>query len=130
MQQITAGLTREADGRTVPVILFTKGGGQWIENIATAGADCVGLDWTVELGDIRARLKDSVALQGNMDPGVLYARPEVIDAEVARTLASYGKHTACSGHVFNLGHGIHPEIDPENVKVFIDAVHKHGKQYH
>jgi len=130
MQQITSGLTREADGRTVPVILFTKGGGQWIENIAAAGADCVGLDWTVELGDIRARLKDSVALQGNMDPGVLYARPEVIDAEVARTLASYGKHTAGSGHVFNLGHGIHPEIDPENVKVFIDAVHKHGKQYH
>ena len=130
MQQITAGLTREADGRTVTVILFTKGGGQWIEQIAASGADCVGLDWTVELGDIRSRLQDRVSLQGNMDPGVLYARPEVIDAEVARVLASFGQHSTTSGHVFNLGHGIHPEINPDHVKAFIDAVHVHGKQYH
>jgi uroporphyrinogen decarboxylase len=130
MQQITADLTKQAEGRQVPVILFTKGGGQWIEQIAAAGADCVGLDWTVELSDIRTRLDDKVALQGNMDPGVLYAKPEVIDSEVARILASFGKHSDHSGHVFNLGHGIHPEINPEHVKTFIDAVHKHGAQYH
>lgn len=129
MQQISAGLTKEADGRRVPLIVFTKGGGQWIEEIAV-GADCVGLDWTVELGDIRARLGDKVALQGNMDPGLLYAQPEIIDAEVARILASFGQHTANSGHVFNLGHGIHPEINPEHVKAYVDAVHKHGFQYH
>lgn len=110
--------------------MFTKGGAQWIEAIAACGVDCVGLDWTVELGDIRTRLGDKVALQGNMDPGVLYAKPEIIDGEVARILASFGQHTTTSGHVFNLGHGIHPEINPEHVKAYVDAVHKHGKQYH
>jgi uroporphyrinogen decarboxylase len=130
MQQIVSGLTREADGRVVPVILFTKGGGQWVEESVATGADCIGLDWTVELGDIRARTKDGVSLQGNMDPGLLYARPEIIDAEVARILASFGQHSATSGHVFNLGHGIHPEINPEHVKAYVDAVHVHGKQFH
>lgn len=130
MRQIVAGLTREADGRRVPVILFTKGGGQWIEDMVATGCDAIGLDWTVELGDMRQRTADQVCLQGNMDPGLLYSSPETIDAEVARILASYGQHTATSGHVFNLGHGIHPEINPEHVKAYVDAVHQHGKQYH
>lgn len=130
MQRIVAGLTKQSEGRQVPVILFTKGGGQWVEAMVATGCDAIGLDWTVELADIRARTQDRVALQGNMDPGLLYANPEIIDAEVARILASFGQHTSTSGHVFNLGHGIHPEINPEHVKAYVDAVHRHGRQYH
>lgn len=127
MQQIIDGLTREADGRKVPVILFTKGGGQWLDKMAATGADCVGVDWTTNLSDARARVGDQVALQGNMDPCILYSNPERIREEVARVLASYGKG---NGHVFNLGHGIHPKIDPENVGAFINAVHELSASYH
>ncbi|RMG54626.1 MAG: uroporphyrinogen decarboxylase, partial [Gammaproteobacteria bacterium] len=102
MQQIVEGLTREHEGRKVPVILFTKGGAQWLESMADTGCDALGLDWTIELGEARARVGDRVALQGNLDPSILYARPERIREEVARTLESYGHG---SGHVFNLGHG-------------------------
>jgi hypothetical protein len=109
MRKIVSGLIREHEGRKVPVILFTKNGGLWLESIAEAGADALGLDWTCEIGDARRRVGDKVALQGNMDPTVLYAKPEAIRNEVARILASYGKGT---GHVFNLGHGITPEVDP------------------
>lgn len=127
MQQIIEGLTREADGRKVPVILFTKGGGQWLEMMAASGADCLGVDWTTNLSDARARVGDQVSLQGNMDPCILYSNPERIREEVAAVLASYGKG---NGHVFNLGHGIHPKIDPENVGAFIDAVHELSASYH
>lgn len=127
MQQIIDGLNREADGRKVPVILFTKGGGQWLEKMAASGTDCVGVDWTTNLSDARARVGDKVALQGNMDPCILYSNPERIREEVAAVLASYGKG---NGHVFNLGHGIHPKIDPENVRAFIDAVHELSAPYH
>ncbi len=127
MQEILSGLTREADGRKVPVILFTKGGGPWLETIAASGCDAVGLDWTCDLGMARRRVGNKVALQGNMDPSVLYASPERIRSEVASILASYGPG---NGHVFNLGHGIHTGIDPDHVAVLVDAVHAESRQYH
>ena len=127
MQKIVKGLIREHEGRKVPVILFTKNGGLWLEDIAETGCDALGLDWTVELGDARRRVGDKVALQGNMDPTILYASPRRIREEVERLLASYGHG---SGHVFNLGHGITPDVKPENAKAFIDAVHELSAQYH
>lgn len=127
MKKIIAGLTREADGRRVPVIVFTKNGGLWLDEIAGSGADCVGLDWTIEMGRARTLIGDKVALQGNMDPTILYSSPAAIRAEVARILASFGPG---NGHVFNLGHGITPGVDPDNVKVFIDSVHELSTQYH
>jgi uroporphyrinogen decarboxylase len=127
MERIVNGLTRESEGRRVPVILFTKGGGFWLEKMADTGCDALGIDWTLSLAEARKRVGDRVALQGNMDPSVLYASPERIRAEVAQVLESYG---AGSGHVFNLGHGIHPEIDPEHAGAFIDAVHELSRRYH
>ncbi|WP_268799211.1 uroporphyrinogen decarboxylase [Pseudomonas huanghezhanensis] len=127
MQKIVNGLIRENDGRKVPVILFTKGGGQWLESMADTGADALGLDWTTPIGDARRRVGNQVALQGNMDPSVLYASPLAIRAEVARILKSYGSGT---GHVFNLGHGITPEVDPAHAGAFIEAVHELSAQYH
>lgn len=127
MQQIVQGLTRENDGRPVPVVLFTKGGGQWLEMMADTGCDALGLDWTTGIGEARARVGDRVALQGNMDPCTLYASPQVIRNSVAEILADYGNG---SGHVFNLGHGIHPGINPEHAGAMIDAVHELSVQYH
>lgn len=127
MQRIVQGLTREHEGRRVPVVLFTKGGGQWLELMADTGCDALGLDWTTDIAEARARVGDRVALQGNLDPCTLYASPEAIRKAVARTLAGYGKG---SGHVFNLGHGIHPGIDPLHPGVMIDAVHELSRQYH
>ncbi len=127
MTRIIGQLTREHDGRRVPVILFTKGGGQWLETMAESGADALGLDWTTDIGAARARVGDRVALQGNLDPAVLYAQPEHIRTEVARVLAAYGQ--GC-GHVFNLGHGIHPHIDPAHAAAMIDAVHELSRPYH
>ena len=127
MRKIVSGLIREHDGRKVPVILFTKGGGLWLESMADTGADALGLDWTCNIGDARRRVGDKVALQGNMDPSVLYASPQAIREEVARILASYGSG---DGHVFNLGHGITPEVDPAHAGAFIEAVHELSAQYH
>jgi uroporphyrinogen decarboxylase len=127
MHKIVDGLVRENEGRRVPVTLFTKNGGMWLEAIAATGCDGVGLDWTIDIGDARKRIGDKVALQGNMDPSMLYASPERIEAEVQLILQGYGKG---SGHVFNLGHGIHPDVPPEHAKAFIDAVHKYSQPYH
>ena len=127
MEQIVSGLIREHDGRKVPVILFTKNGGQWLEHIADAGADALGLDWTTDIGNARARVGDRVALQGNMDPSVLYAPEARIREEVENILSSFGHG---SGHVFNLGHGIHQFVDPAAPKVFVDAVHELSAKYH
>jgi uroporphyrinogen decarboxylase len=121
MEKIVRGLTTHVDGREIPVILFTKGGGHWLEAMAATGCHCLGLDWTVDIGSARGRVGEQVALQGNMDPAVLRADPATIENEVANILKSFGNN---SGHIFNLGHGITPDIDPANVKVFIDAVHK------
>lgn len=120
MRQIVEGVGRESEGRRVPCILFTKGGGQWLDLIAGTGCDAAGLDWTTEIGAARRRVGDRIALQGNMDPAVLLATPERIREEVAAILRSFGPH---AGHVFNLGHGVTPDVDPENVGVFIEAVH-------
>lgn len=120
MQQIVEGVRKDGEGRRVPCILFTKGGGQWLELIAETGCDAAGLDWTTDIGAARRRVGDRIALQGNMDPAVLLATPERIREEVATILTGYGPH---GGHVFNLGHGITPDVDPENAGVFIEAVH-------
>jgi uroporphyrinogen decarboxylase len=127
MEEIVSGLTREAEGRKVPVILFTKGGGQWLEAMAESGCDALGIDWTTDLKDARARVGNRVALQGNMDPSVLYASPERIRAEVGNVLASFGQG---SGHVFNLGHGIHTGINPDHVAALVETVHIESKKYH
>jgi uroporphyrinogen decarboxylase len=127
MQRIVAGLTREHDARRVPVILFTKGGGAWLETMAATGCDALGVDWTTDLADARRTVRDRVALQGNLDPNCLYASPARIREEVARVLASYGHG---DGHVFNLGHGIHPEVPPEHAGAMIAAVHELSPQYH
>jgi uroporphyrinogen decarboxylase len=120
-RRVLQQLKREHAGQRIPHIVFTKGGGLWLEQIAAAGPDVVGLDWTVNLGAARARIGDRVALQGNIDPNVLFAEPAQIRAEVERTLASYG---APGGHVFNLGHGISQHTPPESVGVLVDAVHE------
>ncbi len=127
MKKIVAGLTKEVDGTPVPVIVFTKNGGLWLEDIAECGAQCVGLDWTIDIGTAKARVGDKVALQGNMDPSILYSSPDSIRAEIAMILQGFGYG---NGHVFNLGHGITPEVDPENVKVFIESVHELSHKYH
>ena len=127
MQKIVAGLTREAEGRQVPVIAFTKGGGLWLEAMADIGVDALGLDWTVDLGTARGRVGHKVTLQGNFDPMALFGTPESIEQEVARILAEFGSG---NGHVFNLGHGINQHTNPEHAKVLIDAVHKLSKPYH
>jgi uroporphyrinogen decarboxylase len=127
MQQIVAGLTREADARRVPVILFTKGGGQWLADMANTGCDALGVDWTTDLADARLAVQDRVALQGNLDPSVLYAPPAQIREQVGRVLASYGNGP---GHVFNLGHGIHPDVPPEHALAMVEAVHELSPQYH
>ena len=126
-RRVVERLRREADGRRVPVIVFTKGGGPWLESIASSGADVVGVDWTVDLARARARVGERVALQGNLDPMVLFAPPDAVRAEVARTLAAYG---AGPGHVFNLGHGISQHTPPEHVAALVDAVHAQSPQWH
>lgn len=127
MQNIVAKLIKENEGQRVPVILFTKNGGLWLESIADSCCQAIGLDWTINIGDARRRVGDRVALQGNMDPSVLYASPSVIRAEVGNIIQNYGEG---SGHVFNLGHGISPGVSPENVKIFVDTVHELSAQYH
>lgn len=127
MQKIVQSLNLGSGDSRIPIILFTKGGSLWLEKMAATGCDALGLDWTIDISDAKSRVGDKVALQGNMDPCILYASPERIAQEVATILAGFG---AGSGHVFNLGHGIHPTIKPENVKAFIDAVHQLSKPYH
>lgn len=126
-RQIIDGLIRERDGRRVPVVFFTKGGGLWLERIADCGADALGVDWTLPLNEARNRVGHKVALQGNLDPSALYASPAVIQAEVARVLAEFGPG---SGHVFNLGHGVHPQISPDHVAAMVEAVRTLSPAYH
>ncbi|MCG8325648.1 MAG: uroporphyrinogen decarboxylase [Thiotrichales bacterium] len=127
MQTIVAGLQREHAGQRIPLVLFTKGGAHWAESIAATGCDALGLDWTVNIGDVRRRVGDRVALQGNLEPAVLYAADDVIENEVERILADFGPG---NGHVFNLGHGIHPQVDPDKVAVLVNAVHEKSRQFH
>jgi uroporphyrinogen decarboxylase len=127
MDQIVDGLTRESEGRIVPRILFTKGGGAWLAEMAQSNCDALGVDWTTDLADARRAMGDRKALQGNLDPCALYAPPDAIREHVARVLASYGNG---NGHVFNLGHGIHPDVKPESAAAMIAAVHELSPPYH
>ena len=127
MQQIVDQLIREKDGQKIPVILFTKGGGLWLQDIADTGCDAVGLDWSVDINLARQQIGDKVALQGNMDPAIMATNGDVIKQEVSRILEGFGHG---NGHVFNLGHGITPNIAPENVATLVDAVHEVSARYH
>jgi len=127
IERVCTQLRREREGQKVPRVVFTKGGGLWLESLAQCGADALGLDWTVDIGKARARVGDRVALQGNLDPAVLLASPDVIHREAARILAGYGYG---NGHVFNLGHGISQYTPPENVAALVDAVHSESPQFH
>ena len=130
-RRVVAQLKRQAEGRQVPVIVFTKGGGAWLEQIADAGADVVGLDWTADLGLARQRLDDRVALQGNLDPMVLFAPPDAVAAEARAVLDSFGPPLRadgrCGGHVFNLGHGINQHTPTEHVQALVEVVHSHSR---
>ena len=127
MAQVLDGLAREHEQRRVPIILFTKGGGAWLRTMAETGCDALGVDWTTDLADARRAVGDRVALQGNLDPNCLYASPARIREEVARVLESYGHG---HGHIFNLGHGIHPGVPPEHAAAMIAAVHELSPEWH
>jgi uroporphyrinogen decarboxylase len=127
MRRVLAELKRGAGAQRVPVIVFTKGGAPWLEPIAATGFDCVGLDWSVDLGDARRRVGERVALQGNVDPAVLLATPDAVRREVERALVSYGDGP---GHVFNLGHGVPQHARPENVAALVAAVHELSPKFH
>jgi uroporphyrinogen decarboxylase len=127
MQSIVNALKGDPQTADVPVILFTKGGGAWLESMAQTGCDALGVDWTIGLDEARERVGMQVALQGNLDPAVLYAQPAGIRAAVAELLAQYGTG---NGHVFNLGHGISKDVNPDHVAVLVDAVHELSLQYH
>jgi uroporphyrinogen decarboxylase len=127
IERVVSQLTRTHDGSTVPRIVFTKGGGQWLEWLAECGADALGVDWTVDLGEARNRVGDRVALQGNLDPAVLVSSPAAIRQEAQKTLASYGKG---DGHVFNLGHGVSQYTPPEHVAMLVETVHALSRAYH
>lgn len=126
MAKIVDGLQREAEGRQVPVTLFTKNGARWAESIVATGCDGLGVDWTIDLKEVVENVGDKVALQGNMDPSVLYANPDTIRTEVKRVLADFGNKP--TGHVFNLGHGIHQHVNPDHLKVAVDSVHEFGRK--
>ncbi len=126
MQRILAGLIREKDGERIPAIVFTKGGGLWLEAIAASGCDAIGVDWTIDLGEARRRVGQHVALQGNLDPNVLFATPEIIAAEAKKVLDSFGPSN--TGHVFNLGHGISQYTPAENVTALVETVHAYSRQ--
>ncbi len=125
MSRVIAGLVREKGGERVPVIVFTKGGGQWLEAIAACGCDAVGVDWSTDIGLARARVGEQVALQGNLDPSALFGTVQAVEAEARRVLDAFGPH---AGHVFNLGHGISQFTPPENVAVLVETVHDYSRQ--
>ena len=126
-KQVRSLLNTNKDGQEIPTLFFTKGGGLWLEDMADAGYSALGLDWQTDLAQARQRVGDKVALQGNMDPIALYATPDYIKQKVGMILEKYG---AGAGHVFNLGHGILPDVNPEHVKAMVDAVHELSPQYH
>jgi uroporphyrinogen decarboxylase len=127
LEKIVNGLHRSYDGKTIPVVLFCKGCNSHLEALADTGCDGLGVDWTMTLAEARERVGERVSLQGNLDPAIMLTDPEIIESQVKATLASYGKG---SGHVFNLGHGITPEVDPHHMTVLTESVHKHSQPYH
>jgi uroporphyrinogen decarboxylase len=127
MSRIIAELKANTETADIPVILFTKGGGAWLEDMVQTGCDALGLDWTVDIGEARRRVGSQLALQGNLDPAVLYARPERIRAAVGNVLNQFGSG---NGHVFNLGHGINKNVHPDHLGILVDAVHELSRPYH
>jgi uroporphyrinogen decarboxylase len=125
-QRVLQQVKTEHEGVRIPRIVFTKGGGLWLEEMAAIGPDVLGLDWTMNLGAARRRVGDRVALQGNLDPNVLFAPPEAVEAEAIRTLDSFG--APGHGHIFNLGHGISQHTPPDNVTVLVNTVHAHSRR--
>lgn len=130
MATIVGNLKRLHGGEKIPVVLFSKGGARNLPGFVESGADGIGLDWTVNLADIKTQVGNRLALQGNLNPHILLSTPSVIDAEVQKVLADYGKVEAEQGHVFNLGHGITPDVEPDNVAALVDAVKKYSPAYH
>lgn len=131
IRQVVAGLKREHEGEHIPVIVFTKGGGLWLEDIAASNVDAVGLDWTVNLGQARKRVQDSVALQGNLDPAILFSPEKVVREQVRLVIDSFGAmHGSGAGHVFNLGHGVNQHVPVETVAALVDEVHAYSAQMH
>ncbi len=130
MATIVKNLKRSHNGQQIPVVLFSKGGARNVQGFVDSGADAMGLDWTVNLADIKAQVGDKIALQGNLNPHILLATPAVIESEVQKVLASYGKVETGQGHVFNLGHGITPDVPPEHVTALVEAVQQYSPQYH
>jgi uroporphyrinogen decarboxylase len=127
LEKIVGGLHRSYDGKRIPVVLFCKGCNSHLEALADTGCDGLGVDWTMTLGEARARVGDRVSLQGNLDPAIMLTRPEIIEDQVKTALASFGKG---SGHVFNLGHGITPDVDPQHMTVLCESVHTYSPQWH
>ncbi len=127
LRRVIAGLHRSWDGQTIPSIVFTKGGGLWLEDIAAIGCNAVGLDWSIDIGTARRRIGDQVALQGNLDPNVLFSPPATIAAQVGHVLRQFGNGP---GHVFNLGHGVSQFTPPEHVGALVEAVHSLSRSYH
>ena len=127
LEKIVNGLHRSYDGKTIPVVLFCKGCNSHLEAIADTGCDGLGVDWTMTLGEARTRVGDRVSLQGNLDPAIMLTNPEIIESQVKATLASFGKG---NGHVFNLGHGITPEVDPHHMTVLTESVREHSRPWH
>lgn len=129
MQQIVTALKQKHPH--IPIVLFTKGGGQWLELMAETGCDGLGLDWTVDIAQARARVGDKVVLQGNLDPVVMNAGAEQVTEQASKVLAGYGQHDeACKGHIFNLGHGIQPHAKPDNMQVLVETVRSQSSAYH
>jgi len=127
LEKIVNGLHRSYDGKTIPVVLFCKGCNSHLEALADTGCDGLGVDWTMTLSEARARVGTRVSLQGNLDPAIMLTNPEIIESQVKATLASYGKG---NGHVFNLGHGITPEVDPHHMTVLAESVREHSRLWH
>ncbi|NLZ10565.1 MAG: uroporphyrinogen decarboxylase [Alcaligenaceae bacterium] len=128
-RKVVEGLVRENDGQRVPVIVFTKGGGLWLEDIADSGCDAMGVDWTVNLAKARRRIEDRVALQGNLDPMALFGTEDAIRTEARRVIDDFGP-VGLGGHVFNLGHGISRFTPPEAVGILVDEVHSYSRRNH
>lgn len=123
-ERVMTGLKRSSEGRVVPRVFFTKGGGLWLESMAEIGADALGLDWTIDLADAKRRVGSKVALQGNLDPNTLFGEPAAIEREARRVLAEFSSDGNANGHVFNLGHGISQFTDPTHVEALVNVVHR------
>ena len=130
MQEIVFALKNDPNTKDIPIVLFTKGGGSWLEMIADTGCDGIGLDFTVDIADAKERVGNRVAIQGNLDPVVMNTNPHVVETQAKLVLDGYGHHRQGQGHVFNLGHGIQPHADPEHMQMLVETVRNYSRQYH